>query len=219
MRNLRRGIGTMGVVAAFTSASMLVINCSGDDTVTGDGGLDGTTDALDSAKPDNVAPDADAAPGDGGSDAADGVSPIVTFRQNVANAFCTRFQNCCPAIDAGQINFLKRFQSAENSAWEGSNANLYSSEVVARGFVTLNIASVQSCLAGLATMSCPIAPSTEIDTLAANCFAAASGTLNAGSDCINSVEVSQRSPARIASSPALTLERRTRERCWVNVRR
>lgn len=184
MKNLRSAVGTMGVIAAFSSAAMFLVKCSGDDNT--DGGTDGATDVTtDSVKPDNFVPDG------GGPDVTPDVvteSAVAVFRSNVANAFCTRYQTCCGTLDAGAFDLNACLQAASQSAWAGSNNDLTSAEVIQRGHAQLNTTAAQSCLAGLATLSCPTATNSEVNTLTDNCYGAVSGNLTAGGDCVSSVE-------------------------------
>ncbi len=185
MKNLGRSVMVMGIVAGGTSVATMVtmVGC-GDNTIITDAGPDGTTDTGLDVKADTIGNDAS----DAGDANSDGPNAIAQFRTQVATGFCNHFQNCCNTIDAGPFNYAQCMQSATSSAWNGSNGELSTAEVIARGNVTLNSTAAASCLAGLSTLSCPAITSSEVNTVTANCFAAAIGTLGVGADCVASIE-------------------------------
>ncbi len=92
-------------------------------------------------------------------DAGDGdvvvINPIDKFRSDLATAICTRYQNCCQGLEAGAFDYNKCYGTASNNYWEGSNTEISRPGVVARGNLQLNNTAATSCLAGLATLSCP----------------------------------------------------------------
>jgi len=162
------------LVAAFAG-------CTGDDVdfVPNDAAIDASVDATirDSASEDSAfhfdaLPDQEAGP-----------SP---WRLQVANALCTRLQNCCNASDAGPFDFAACKAQAYEDGWHGSNAHL--GEVEQNGNVTLDQTSAQACLAGIATLSCPIIASKEFKTVTDNCYAAVTGKLAVASACARTIE-------------------------------
>jgi hypothetical protein len=165
----------------------LMVGCSGDDN-NGDSGPDSPNDNTTPDVKDVVQPDV----GDGGGPdvVTDGGNPVLQFRVDLAKAFCNRFQTCCNGLDAGlgTFDFNKCVQLATASAYNGSNSQLNSLEVQARNLVTLDQTAAASCLAGMATLSCPAVTSSEVTTATSNCFAATTGTLNAGQGCLASIE-------------------------------
>jgi hypothetical protein len=175
------------VVAGFsTLAATLTIGCSGDDNndggtdsgpdVTADSGKDVQNDVVGQDVVNDVVTDVDA--GD----------PIAKFRQNTTNAFCSHFQTCCNALDAGTFDIAHCLSAGQNTAWNGSNLELSAPGVLERGHVTLNEPAATSCLAGIGTLSCPNITSTEINSTSDNCYAATTGTLATGQDCVSSIE-------------------------------
>ncbi len=183
MKNFGRAVTIMGVVAGSTSlASMVIVGCSGDDTVK-DGGSDGRMDMGLDALPDTPPVDGSADAGDAG----DTGDLVLAFRLQTATSFCTRFQNCCNGADAGTFDFNKCVQTAGLSAWNGSNAEL-TGEILARGNVQIDNTAAQTCLAGLATLSCPVVTSGEFTTVTDSCYAAATGKLAVGANCVKTIE-------------------------------
>ena len=212
MRNLRKGVGTLATVAALSSAAMMVVNCSGDDTGVGDGGPDSSLDT--SPQPD-VKTDTNPQP-DAKSDVVEGGGlTVAQYAASVGVSFCTRFQSCCnTSSDAGPFDVPKCEALATANAWQGSNSDIVNPEIVARNNMTVNQVEAQSCLAGLGTISCPIAPSTEVVTLSDNCFAAVEGTLSVGGACISSVECKSGNYCLFAGSDAGTTDAGTAQgRC------
>jgi hypothetical protein len=166
-----------------------MVGCSGDDTSNKDGGPDVTTDNQQpDVTNDNGQPDTSMTDGSG----IDGGTAVGKFKSDIAMAFCTRYQNCCNGADAGPFDLNKCLQTAGNSAWNGSSVELNNAEVVNGPNVQLDNTAAQACLAGLATLSCPIITSSgmtpEFKTVTDNCYKAVTGKLGAGSNCINSQE-------------------------------
>jgi len=185
MKNLGRAVTIMGVLAGMSSMSAaMMVGCSGDDNT--DAGPDVANDNTQpDVKNDVVKPDAS----DGGNDVTtDAGDPVLQFRVDLAKAFCNRFQNCCNGLDAGTFDYNKCVSSATISAYNGSNSQLNNLEVQGRHLVTLDQTAAASCLAGMATLSCPSVTSSEVTTATTNCYAATIGTLNAGQSCIASTE-------------------------------
>jgi hypothetical protein len=183
-------MGIAGVVAGFsTLAATLTVGCSGDDNGgdAGDSGNDGTVEAGKDAQPDNFVNDVNTVDVVDAGD-ADAQNPIDKFRSDLATAVCTRYQGCCNTLDAGAFDFNKCYGIAINNFWEGSNTEISRPGVIDRGNLTLNQSAATSCLAGLATLSCPTISGSEFKTTSDNCFAAVTGTLANGANCIQSAE-------------------------------
>lgn len=186
MRNLRNATMVMGALAGTSlAASMFVTGCSGDDT--SDGGKDSSADTpADQTNPDVQAdsPKPDAGPdGDGGV-----INKYQKFRDDLAAAFCTRFQNCCNGLDAGPFDYNTCASSVSKGGVEGSNIDLSVVEVLNGNNLTLDNTAAQTCLAGLATLSCPIITSMEWKSVADNCMNAVTGTLAVNGSCIRPIE-------------------------------
>lgn len=207
MRNLRKAMGLVGAVAGFsTLAATLTIGCSGDDNNDGgtDSGPDVTTDSGKDVQNDVVNDVVGDVVNDG--DAEAGIDPVAKFRSDVANAFCSRFQNCCNSLDAGTFDMNHCMSAGINSAWNGSNIELAAPGVLARGNVTLNNTAATSCLAGIATLSCPNITSSETLTASDNCYAATTGKLTAGANCVASVECQSNEYCKFAGVDAGTTD-------------
>jgi hypothetical protein len=183
MKNLGRIVTAVVVVGGSgAGASMSMVACNGDTTM--DGGPDVMNDnSVPDSAPDVVPLDAsDASDGDAGN-------PVVAFMQQETMAFCKRFQTCCNAADAGPFDYNQCLGVA-HGGWYGANASI-TAEILARGNVTVNQTSASSCLAGVATLSCPKIPASEVQTVTPNCYDAIVGTLTNGGACIDSTECQQ----------------------------
>src|SRR5215471_10289672 len=118
MRSLRRTIILVGGLSGLTAgASAVVTGCSGDDTSMTDGGKDATTDQI---TPDGPQPDVLVDTGVDGGGGSDGGNNIQNFRVQVAQAFCSRFQNCCNNVDAGPFDYSTCVTGITKSGVEGS---------------------------------------------------------------------------------------------------
>ena len=205
MRNLRKALGVVGVVAGFTSlATMLTVGCSGDDNNDGgtDSGPDVTTEGGKDVQNDVIGNDVT----DGGGGDVDAGDPVAKFRDNTTNAFCAHFQTCCNGLDAGTFDMAHCLSAGPNSAWNGSNYELAKPGVLQRGNVTLNETAATSCLAGIATLSCPTITSSETLTATDNCYAATTGKLTVGSNCVASVECQPTAYCKFAGVDAGTTD-------------
>jgi hypothetical protein len=201
MKNLGRAITIVGVLAGVSTAcATMMIGCSGDNNPN-DGGPDSQADTTNDVKSDVIiTPDASDS-GDAG-DAGDGGDPISAFQMNLAKAFCGRFQSCCNGLDAGlgTFDYNKCVSQATASAYNGSGSEWNNAEIQKRGFVTLNSTAAASCIADMATLSCPAVTSSEVTTATANCYAAMIGTLNPGQGCVDSIECKQGNYCKFAGA-------------------
>jgi hypothetical protein len=187
MKNLGRAVTIIGVLAGNSlMLASVMVGCNGDNTM--DGGPDSANDSPSPDVKNDITPPVDAS--DAGDSGGDGNTAVNQFRTDLAKAFCNRFQNCCNSLDGGfgAFDVNKCVTAATASAYNGSNAELNSLEVLARNNVMLDTTASASCIAGMATLSCPTVTSSEVNTATTNCYAATIGTLNAGSGCIASIE-------------------------------
>jgi hypothetical protein len=149
-----------------------------------DGGKDATTDQI---TPDGPQPDVLVDTGVDGGGGSDGGNNIQNFRVQVAQAFCARFQNCCNNVDAGPFDYSTCVAGITKSGVEGSSLGL-PAEVLNGPNVSLDMVEAQACLAGLATLSCPVVDTKEWKPLADHCMNAIVGSLPVNGQCIKPVE-------------------------------
>jgi hypothetical protein len=182
--DLRKAIIVMGSVAGVSAvASAMLTGCSGDDTTPLDSGKDVSPDTSTDGGQD-AGLDAPDARLDSGPDA----DPVATFLDQMALAYCARFQNCCNGNDAGPYDYQRCVNNVKIHGIQLSHADLETPETLGRKNLVLDQTAAQACLAGLATVSCPIVTASEWKTLIDACFNAVTGTLNNGGACIKSIE-------------------------------
>jgi hypothetical protein len=187
------GLFSGGIALAAAATAVLVTSCTGDDnTVTADGGNDGTTDGFSAAEtgPDvHVTADSgDAGSADGGDSGADGEAaaldanfdapPINQFPPAVTAAYCMRLQQCCLVPDGGWNE-----NSCESLIGMGGgirNIELHEvalTEALDSGIVAYNKAAVPKCLQDIAAIPCGTLAASTILGIQNDCYAALQGTL------------------------------------------
>jgi hypothetical protein len=165
-------------VSMPTTDSQTPTQEAGEDT--GPGNLKDAGDAGDTG----TSPTSEAGP-----DGEAGVAlTLTTFPGMVAAALCNRFENCCPAPEAGKIfdtnGCIQRFI---NNGYSGS---LTGQSLIDGGHVTFNLAQAQSCLSQIAAIDCSanLRTSAQEEAILAACYGALSGTLAAGAPCTDPIE-------------------------------
>jgi hypothetical protein len=168
------------VAGVGCGASLLTIGCSGDDSKVdgGDAKPDNTIIDSPSDVPTEAGPDRDA-----GSDGDATANCAAQFRVDLAKAICMRFQACCSNFD-----YNKCVNAATLTGWEYGNSDLSNPEILYGGNLICDTTAINQCIAGLATLSCPITSTSEFKPLTDNCFKAISGKLGAGANCLGSSE-------------------------------
>ena len=175
---------------------MSMEGCSGDTTGdAGDSGPDQTTDVGPDVAPDvtpDVAPDVGP---DVISDAGPDVTEIIAFQQAYAAALCQRIGVCCygAQLDASAppaaVAACEAYAvSSKGGGFENAIGDLANNAALHSGNIAVNESAKASCLAGLATLSCPSITGTEYATVAQNCLGALTGTVPVGGGCHETVE-------------------------------
>lgn len=168
--------GTVAVDGASTTDGASIVDAT---TVDADGGLTdgdastdatGTTDAVADAGPDS--------------------SALLAFPTQLAAAVCQSYAACCFGADAAAFDQAKCMSQQIVGGPGGVNAD---TTILDAGHVTFNQTSATACLARInsITAACPGANSLTgpaYSALLQDCFAALSGTLDAGAPCQAAVE-------------------------------
>ncbi len=130
-------------------------------------------------------------PDAGGVDAAE----IIAFQQQYAAAFCKRMGACCygaqldaSAPDAALGKCESLIVSTASGGVENAVGDIADPQVINSGHIVVNETAKASCLADLATVSCPQITGTEYQALAQNCNSVLSGTQAPSQPCKRTVE-------------------------------
>ncbi len=191
MNRTRMFVFAAVMVGSGIGAGAALVGCS-DDPVqpVADSGPDTTTDVntVDVVTPD-VGPDvADASDASDSSKASD-AQDILAFMDAQVSTFCGRYAQCCFGADASAFDSVKCRTTLQNG-WDQSLRALQDNDaaVVYGGRLTLNPAQVATCLANVATFTCPTITSGDLNTTSVACFGAVTGTQANGQPCNTSIE-------------------------------
>lgn len=177
---LERLLVTLGGLVAFAGAgAVAMVGCSGDDTTatTQDGAVSDVTNG-DVARPD--APGPDAGPGQDADAQAEAAPPppLAGFPTAVQTAFCQRLAECC--LSPQTFDLAKCIATEANPA-AGGFLNLSTwTPALDGGNVTYNPAAASACIAEVRNIACGLIMQATYGKYTTDCYAALSGTLDAG---------------------------------------
>src|SRR5262245_54726849 len=168
-------LGWVSLAAVLCNAAvwMSIEGCGPDNN--GDDAGDGQADQTSDVKLDQIGPDV--ADGGGPDVTAVDAAAIMQFQQEYAAALCKRMSSCCYGLQLeasapdAPIQTVQSFATAPfGGGFENVIGDLDNPAVLNGGHIALNSTAKASCLAGLATLSCPTVSGSEYETLAQNCI-------------------------------------------------